>query len=233
MDFSSLARRALRIGLRRSFDYLSRTLDDEPRRKDTQQSSSDTVSRRRTPRAERTTATGTAEVRKGTRSQQLTASPADFESTRSAPRSRPRQTFPRKPHGGYPGDYRGPIRPIYSPDLDGAADPGEIVWAWVPYEEDYSRGKDRPVLIIGRERGWLLALMLSSQDHIPGGIGDIRDAGEARWINVGSGDWDAQGRPSEIRLDRVIRIADGAVRREGAIMPMTLFSRVVESVQVG
>ncbi|MGH3613005.1 MAG: hypothetical protein ACRDRK_10505 [Pseudonocardia sp.] len=29
----------------------------------------------------------------------------------------------------------------YAPDLDGAADPGEIVWAWVPYEEHDGRGK--------------------------------------------------------------------------------------------
>ena len=30
-------------------------------------------------------------------------------------------------------------RVVYAPDLDGAADPGEVVWAWVPFEE-------RPVL---------------------------------------------------------------------------------------
>src|SRR5688572_16152998 len=24
----------------------------------------------------------------------------------------------------------------YAPDLDGDADPGEIVWTWVPYEDD-------------------------------------------------------------------------------------------------
>ena len=39
---------------------------------------------------------------------------------------------------------------IYSPDPDGTADPGEIVWAWVPYEEDPARGKDRPLLVVGR-----------------------------------------------------------------------------------
>src|ERR1700761_1921415 len=33
---------------------------------------------------------------------------------------------------------------VYAPDLDGRADPGEIVWTWVIYEDDPSRGKDRP-----------------------------------------------------------------------------------------
>ena len=37
----------------------------------------------------------------------------------------------------------------YEPELDGQPDPGEVVWGWVPYEEDPSQGKDRPVLLIG------------------------------------------------------------------------------------
>ena len=47
----------------------------------------------------------------------------------------------------------GPVRARtsqYRPRDDGAADPGEIVWAWVPYDEGDGRGKDRPVLVIGR-----------------------------------------------------------------------------------
>ena len=48
----------------------------------------------------------------------------------------------------------------YAPDLDGQADPGEIVWTWVVFEEDPSRGKDRPVLVVGRDRQTLLGLML-------------------------------------------------------------------------
>src|SRR5882757_411423 len=34
-------------------------------------------------------------------------------------------------------------RLVYAPDLDGRADPGEIVWTWVVYEDDPTRGKDR------------------------------------------------------------------------------------------
>ena len=42
-------------------------------------------------------------------------------------------------------------RIVYAPDLDGRADPGEIVWTWVVYEDDPTRGKDRPVLVVGRD----------------------------------------------------------------------------------
>ncbi|MGH3372220.1 MAG: hypothetical protein ACRDPR_19715, partial [Nocardioidaceae bacterium] len=52
----------------------------------------------------------------------------------------------------------------YAPRRDGEPDPGEVVWAWVPYEDDPARGKDRPVLVIGRDGSLLLALQLSSQD---------------------------------------------------------------------
>ena len=104
----------------------------------------------------------------------------------------------------------------------------------MPYEEDHSQGKDRPVLVIGRDGAWLLALMLTSKDNVPGGVGDVRDDEHGTpYINVGTGDWDAQGRPSEIRLDRIIRIEPTAVRREGAIMPMDRFSRIVAAIDAG
>jgi len=53
-------------------------------------------------------------------------------------------------------------RVVYAPKLDGRADPGEIVWTWVTYEEDATQGKDRPVLVVGRDSTTLLGLMLSS-----------------------------------------------------------------------
>jgi len=106
----------------------------------------------------------------------------------------------------------------YAPDLDGAADPGEIVWAWVPYEEDDGRGKDRPLLVVGRRDGDLLGLMLSSQrDH----------AGDPAWVAIGSGAWDAAGRASFVRLDRVIEVDEHNIRREGAILDRERFERVV------
>ena len=41
-----------------------------------------------------------------------------------------------------------PVVPHYAPEMDGEPDPGEVVWAWVPYEDDPAQGKDRP--------GWCL-----------------------------------------------------------------------------
>jgi hypothetical protein len=120
------------------------------------------------------------------------------------------------------------VRAQYAPHLDGEPDPGEIVWTWVPYEEDPTQGKDRPVLLVGRDGPWLLALQLTSKDH------DRDAAQEARagrlWLDIGSGPWDRQGRPSEIRLNRVIRVAPDAVRREGAVMGEALFRQVVAAM---
>ena len=126
-------------------------------------------------------------------------------------------------------DHRGTVRLQYAPALDGDADPGEIVWAWVPFEDDPSQGKDRPVLVIGREADELLALMLTSKDH-------SRDtAAEARhgrvWLDIGTGAWDAQRRPSEVRLDRIVRLRPAAVRREGAIVERALFDRVAVALR--
>ncbi len=105
----------------------------------------------------------------------------------------------------------------YAPNLDGSADPGEIVWAWVPFEENDGRGKDRPLLVVGRGDGDLLALMLSSQHS----RADDRD-----WVSIGSGDWDREGRESFIRLDRVLEIGEHDIRREGAVLDRTRFDRV-------
>ena len=113
----------------------------------------------------------------------------------------------------------------YGPREDGRPDPGEVVWAWVPYDEGDGRGKDRPVLVIGRRDTDLLGLLLSSQDH------DRDAAEEARhgrvWTDIGSGAWDARGRPSEVRLDRLLVLDPAAVRREGAALDRGRFDRVV------
>jgi hypothetical protein len=128
----------------------------------------------------------------------------------------------------YPGDFTGTPRLAYEPHPDGEADPGEIVWTWVPFEEDHHRGKDRPVLVIGTDGRWLLALIMTSQDH------DRDAADEARhgrvWLDIGSGPWDAQGRPSEVRLDRLLRLDPAAVRREGATVDPVVFNQVADGV---
>ncbi|GAA3102644.1 hypothetical protein GCM10017600_31860 [Streptosporangium carneum] len=105
----------------------------------------------------------------------------------------------------------------YSPDLDGLADPGEIVWAWVPYEEDPARGKDRPLLVVGRHRRRLLAMMLSSR----GGDGD-----PSEWLTLGPGGWDRDDRVSYLRLDRVFELDEDDIRREGSVLEPERFARV-------
>ena len=117
----------------------------------------------------------------------------------------------------------------YAPEADGQPDPGEVVWAWVAYEDDPRQGKDRPVLVIGRDGDDLLCLMLTSKDH-------DRDADdEARhgrhWRDVGRGDWDRERRPSEVRLDRLLRMRESEVRREGAALGRAVFDEVVEAAK--
>ena len=108
-------------------------------------------------------------------------------------------------------------RLVYSPNLDGRADPGEVVWTWVTYEEDPTRGKDRPVLVVGRDHATLLGLMLSSQE---------RHAADRDWVGIGRGSWDDDGRPSWVRLDRVLDVPEESIRREGAILERDVFDIV-------
>jgi PemK-like, MazF-like toxin of type II toxin-antitoxin system len=105
-------------------------------------------------------------------------------------------------------------RVSYAPDLDGRADPGEIVWTWVVYEDDPTRGKDRPVLVVGRDRRTLLGLMLSSQHY---------HASDPDWVEIGAGPWDHEGRPSWARLDRVLDVPEEGIRREGAVLARDRF----------
>ncbi len=111
---------------------------------------------------------------------------------------------------------------VYAPDLDGHADPGEIVWTWVAFEENDGRGKDRPVLVVGRDGDRLLGLQLSSQDK--------RDH-DRDWLAMGSGPWDSEGRPSWVRLDRVLDVPEEGIRREGAICPQRKFDMVADRLR--
>ncbi|HET6625788.1 MAG TPA: type II toxin-antitoxin system PemK/MazF family toxin [Nocardioidaceae bacterium] len=117
----------------------------------------------------------------------------------------------------------------YAPRADGRPDPGEVVWAWVAYDDDPDRGKDRPVLIIGRDGPTLLGLQLSSKDH------DLDAADEARygryWMDIGSGAWDHERRPSEVRLDRLLRMREAEVRREGSALDRAVFDAVLTAAR--
>ncbi|WP_406069194.1 type II toxin-antitoxin system PemK/MazF family toxin [Micromonospora sp. NBC_01638] len=110
----------------------------------------------------------------------------------------------------------------YAPERDGQADPGEIVWTWVPYEDDPRQGKDRPVLVVGRHSRTLFGLMLSSQSE--------RD-GQRHWFALGPGEWDRDNRPSWVRLDRVLTMREDSIRREGAVLDRPRFDRVGQALR--
>ena len=113
-------------------------------------------------------------------------------------------------------------RLVYAPQPDGRADPGEVVWTWVAYEEDAAQGKDRPVLVVGRDGRTLLGLMLSSRSE--------RD-GQRDWLALGPGAWDRESRPSWVRLDRVLEVDEDGVRREGAVLDRARFERVAAALR--
>ena len=110
----------------------------------------------------------------------------------------------------------GAVRMTYAPARDGAPDPGEVVWTWVPFEERDGRGKDRPVLVVAAEpAGTYLAVQLTSKPHQG-----------ADFVAIGSGDWDSSGRPSWVNVDRVFRVHAGGMRRETAGLPKANFAAV-------
>ena len=131
----------------------------------------------------------------------------------------------------YPGDFLGTPEISYEPNPGNGkvADPGEIIWTWVPFEEDHSQGKDRPVLVIGHDDRWLLALPLTSKDHDR----DLEREARAgrRWTDIGSGSWDHRGRDSEVRLDRILRVDPAGVRRMGAVLDESRFNQVATALR--
>jgi len=105
----------------------------------------------------------------------------------------------------------------YAPQRDGAPDGGEIVWTWVPYEERDGRGKDRPVLIIGRaDATRSYAVRLTSKPH----------AGDRDYLALGAGEWDPQGRPSWVDIEQLYLVHDAGMRREAAALDRRRFDAV-------
>lgn len=172
-------------------------------------------------------------------------------SSTSKPKSstpKPRSSSPSRPNSGSHHHYEDPAtsnRPqtsireasiadalahaSYTPVMDGDADPGEVVWTWVPYQEDSSVGKDRPAVVIGAQGEGVYLLQLTSKDH-------TRDAAQEAaagryWLDIGAGDWDSKGRPSEVRLDRALWVKAADVRREGSILPKATWQLIVDALE--
>lgn len=116
----------------------------------------------------------------------------------------------------------------YRPQNDDAPDPGEVVWTWVPYEENNGQGKDRPVLVLADLDEHVIFAQITSQDH------DVDADQEARWnrywMDIGSGAWDSKGRPSEVRINRLMIVHQDKIRREGAQLDKSIFNDVVKTI---
>ena len=106
---------------------------------------------------------------------------------------------------------------VYAPDMDGQTDPGEVVWAPVLLEGDAEKSRERAVVVVGRHKQILLGALISTHD---------RHADSPHWLFIGSGAWDPEGRPSWVRLDRILEVPESGIRRSGAIMPRRRFDRI-------
>jgi hypothetical protein len=110
----------------------------------------------------------------------------------------------------------------YAPDADGDPDAGEIVWTWVPFEEDDGRGKDRPVLVIGRQSDdRVYALRLTSKPH-------VRDRD---YLPLGAGEWDLEHRPSWLDLELLYSVHARGMRREAAALDRARFEKVASALR--
>ena len=113
------------------------------------------------------------------------------------------------------------VRITYAPDHDGDPDAGEIVWTWVPYAENDGRGKDRPVLVIARQNAdRVYAVRLTSKAH----------DGDRDFLPLGSGEWDAQGRPSWVDIEQLYSVHRAGMRREASALDLQRFARVADAL---
>jgi hypothetical protein len=138
--------------------------------------------------------------------------------TKGAPKTTASTTS--RPGRAAASELRGGFDIEYSPSLDGDPDPGEVVWGWVPYEDDPSQGKDRPMVIIGRTGAHLVGVPLTSKQKQ-----------NEYQVAVGTGPWDREGRGSYAKVERLLDVDPAGVRREGAILAKQHFDDVVDGVR--
>ncbi|MFP7364299.1 type II toxin-antitoxin system PemK/MazF family toxin [Corynebacterium callunae] len=111
---------------------------------------------------------------------------------------------------------------FYAPDMDGQADPGEVVWIWAPAEGPGMPPRERAMMVVGRNRSSILGLLVScNPEH----------RGEESWIDIGAGGWDPRGRQSWVRLDRVLEVSELGIRRQGTVIPKSRFERVANRLR--
>lgn len=120
-----------------------------------------------------------------------------------------------------PPPSRDALRIGYAPDPDGDPDTGEIVWTWVPYDENDGRGKDRPVLVIARQdEDRVYAVRLTSKAH----------EGDRDFLAIGPGEWDSRGRPSWVDIEQIYSVHRDGMRREASALDPDRFVHVADAL---
>lgn len=113
------------------------------------------------------------------------------------------------------------LRVGYSPSRNDLPDSGEVIWTWVPYEENDGRGKDRPVLVIGRHTAQrVYAVRMTSKPH----------GGDRDFLSIGSGGWDSQGRESWVDIEQLYSVHEDGMRREAAVLDAGRYARVAQAL---
>lgn len=109
----------------------------------------------------------------------------------------------------------------YAPSHNSRPDSGEVIWTWVPYEENDGRGKDRPVLVIGRHTAdRVYAVRMTSKPH----------GGDRDYLSIGSGSWDSQGRESWVDIEQLYSVHHDGMRREAAVLDQGRYGRVASAL---
>ncbi|MCT1452656.1 MULTISPECIES: type II toxin-antitoxin system PemK/MazF family toxin [unclassified Corynebacterium] len=107
---------------------------------------------------------------------------------------------------------------FYAPDMDGQAEPGEVVWFNIPTVPL----RERALLVVGRDHHDVLGLLISAnEDH----------ADEANWLPIGCGEWNPSGEPCWVRLDKTLYVPETDLRRRGALFPARLFEHIAEHLR--
>lgn len=113
------------------------------------------------------------------------------------------------------------LKITYGPKTDADPDAGEIVWTWVPYTENDGRGKDRPVLVIGRQDAQrVYAVRLTSKPH----------EGDHDFLALGTGAWDSRGRPSWVDIEQLYSVHAAGMRREASALDLKRFVKIADAL---
>ena len=131
-----------------------------------------------------------------------------------------RRTVPRPATAHAAAADPAEVRHTYAPHPDGKPDPGEVVWAWLPFEDKPNEGKDRPGIVVG----WI-------GDQADLAIVPVTSKRRGGSVPIGTGAWDRLKRLSYAKVDQLYRVPRSEVRREGSTLPLPAFERVLAAMR--